>query len=120
MATNRFKQATISAVNRNGVSCSYTSVATGVYDVEAGSVTNTETTYTVTLYRKNIKTNQYNFPTLVGKDVSLFYLAVDSLAFTPAVKDKILYNGKEYIIDSFEEHMAHSEIILYRLLAVRT
>jgi hypothetical protein len=112
--------ASIDAVKRNGLSCSYIKVQTGAYDVEAGSVTNTETTYTVTCYKKHIKASQYNFPTLVGKDVGLFYLANDSLTFTPAVKDKILYNGEEYIVDSFEEGLAHSQIVLYKILAVRT
>jgi hypothetical protein len=120
MATNYFLQSSIRAVNRNGVSCSYLSVATGTYDVETGSVSNTETPYTVVMYRANLRTNQYSYPTLVGKDVSLFYLANNALLFTPAVKDKIIYNGNTYTVDSLEEHMAHSEIILYKIIAIRT
>jgi hypothetical protein len=117
---NRFLLASIDAISRNGLSCSYIQVQTGAYNVELGSVTNTETPHTVTCYKKHIKTSQYNYPTLIGKNVGLFYLANNALTFSPSVKDKILYNGEEYTVDSFEEGLAHSQIVLYKILAVRT
>lgn len=117
--SNRFLDASIDAVKRNGLQATYTKVQTGTYNVESGLVTNTETNYTVWMYKKHIKSNQYNFPNLIGKDAGVFYLANDSLAFTPSPKDKILWNGQTYIVDSYEAHMAHNQVVLYRVIASR-
>lgn len=120
MMSNRFLLASINAVKRNGLSCSYIKVQTGTYNVETSSVVNTETTYSVIAYKKHIRTSQYSYPNLIGKDVGIFYLANDSLGFTPSVKDKIVYNGNTYVVDSFEDCVAHSQTVLYKLVAVRT
>lgn len=117
--SNRFLNASIDAIKRNGAQCTYTKVATGTYNVELGSVTNTETNYTVWTYKRHVKTSQYSYPNLIGKDVGIFYIANDALAFVPAPKDKILWNGVTYLVDSFEEHMAHNQIVLYRVVASR-
>lgn len=118
--SNRFLQASISAIKRNGAQDTYTKVQTGTYNVETGSVTNTPTNYTVWMYKRHVKTNQYSYPNLIGKDVGIFYLANDALAFTPAVKDKITWMTQVYIVDSFEAHMAHGQVVLYKVVAVRS
>ena len=117
---NRFLLASIDAVNRNGIDCNYIKVQTGAYNIETGSVTNTEVIYPVKMYKKHIKTNQYNHPTLVGKNVGMFYLANYNLTFTPSVKDKIFYNNETYLVDFYEDGMAHNQIVLFKILAIKT
>ena len=116
---NQFLIATKSFIDTNGISCTYTAVQEGTYNVETGSTTNTETAYTVKMYKKHLKANQYNYPNLVGKDTAMFYLVNDSLAFTPAVRDKITFSGVTYNIDSIQEHSALGAVILYRIVAVK-
>jgi hypothetical protein len=116
---NGFLLASIDAVNRNGITASYIKVQTGVYNVETGSATNTETTYTVKTYKKHIKTSQYSYPNLIGKNVGIFYIANYLLGFVPAPKDKILYNGETYLVESYEDCVAHSQSVLYKVLATK-
>jgi hypothetical protein len=116
-----FLNASINAVQRNGVACTYVKVQTGTYDVETGSTTGaTETSHSVVMYKKHLKTNQYSFPNLIGKDVGVFYLANSELLFTPAVKDKIVFDSQTYLVDSFENCMAHGQIVLFKIVAVRS
>ena len=63
--------------------------------------------------------NQYNYPTLVGKESILFYLANDALNFVPNIDDEISYKGKIYKVQSIQEHVAQGTIALYKLVAVR-
>ena len=117
--SNRFLLASIDAVNRNGVDCNYIKVQTGIYNVETGSVTNTEVIHPVKIYKKHIKTSQYSYPNLIGKNVGLFYLANYNISFVPFPKDKIFYNNETYIVDSYEDGLAHSQIVLYKILAIK-
>jgi hypothetical protein len=116
---NQFLIATKSFIDTNGISCSYIAVQEGSYNVETGSTTNTETTYIVKMYKKHLKATQYNYPNLVGKDAAMFYLTNNSLAFTPAVRDKITFSGTTYTIDSIQEHSALGAVLLYRIIAVK-
>lgn len=117
--SNRFLLASIDAIKRNGAQCTYIQIQTGVYNVEIGSVTNVETPYTVWTYKQHIKTSQYNFPNLIGKDAGTFYIANDALAFVPSVKDKILWDNQTYIVESYTSHMAHNQVVLYKVIASR-
>ena len=116
---NRFLLASIDAIKRNGALCTYKKVQTGIYNVETGSVANTEVDYQVYTYKKHIKSSQYSYPNLIGKDSGVFYLANDNLAFVPAPKDKILWEGNTYVVDSYEAHMAHNQVVLYKVVAIR-
>ena len=116
---NQFLISTKSFIDTNGISCTYTAVQEGTYNVETSSTTNTETAYTVKMYKKHIRASQYNYPNLVGKDAAMFYLTNDSLTFTPAVRDKITFSGVTYTIDSIQEHSALGAVILYRIIAVK-
>lgn len=116
---NQFLISTKSFIDTNGISSTYTVIQEGAYDVETGSASNTETSYTVKMYKKHIKATQYNYPNLVGKDAAMFYLVNDSLAFTPAVRDKITFSGVTYTVDSIQEHSALGAVILYRIVAVK-
>lgn len=117
-----FLNASINAVQRNGTTCTYVKVQTGTYDVETGSTTgSSETSYPdIKMYKRHLKTSQYSYPNLIGKDVGIFYLANSGLSFTPAVKDKIVFNSQTYIVDSFENCMAHGQIVLFKIVAVRS
>ena len=117
--SNRFLAASIGAIKRNGAVSQYVKVTNGVYNVETGSTVNTEVQHTVWVYKKHIRATQYAYPNLIGKDSGVFYLANDNLAFTPSPKDKIIYLGDTYIVDSYESHMAHNQVVLYRVVASR-
>jgi len=117
--SNPFLVAAKNAMNRNGTVGTYIAVAEGVYNVETGSVTNTETSYQIKMFKKHLKATQYNYPNLIGKDAGMFYVVNDSLAFTPNHQDKIVFGGVTYSIDSIQEHYARDALILYRLIAVR-
>lgn len=117
---DRYLAIALQAINQHGKTCSYSVVSEGSYNIETGSTTNTETTYSVKMYKKHISANQYNFPSLVGRDSALFYLVNNNLSFVPKVKDKITFNSVTYTIDSFSEHAADSLVILYKIVAVKS
>jgi hypothetical protein len=109
----------IRAIAQHGQTCTYTVVTEGVYDVETSSTVNTETNYSIKMYKKHLRTNQFNFPSLVGRDAALFHLANNSLSFKPAVKDKITVDTIVYTVDSITEHSADGLVILYKILTVK-
>lgn len=117
---NYFLQAVKSALKQHGALGNYIRVSAAVYDIETASSANTSVTYSVQMYEKHIKTSQFNFPNLIGKQVSMFYIAADSLAFTPSVKDQIEYAGTRFTIESFSEHVAKGQVIMHKILAIRT
>ena len=107
------------AINQHGKTCSYTVVTEGLYNIETGSTSNTETSYSIKMYKKHIRATQYNFPSLIGKDSALFYLANNALTFTPRPKDKITVDSVTYTVDSIMEHSADGLIILYKIMTVK-
>lgn len=118
---NKFLVSARRLINRNGVSCLFWKTSNGsVYNVETGTSSPTKTSYAVTMFPRQIIANQYNFPTLVGKEVVQFYLANDSLSFVPAVNDDITYINKKYKVVSYQEHVAAGELVLYRIIATKS
>ena len=117
--SNPFLKASIDAINTHGVSVSYIKVQEGTYDVETGSTTNTETITSIKSYPKAVKVSQYNYPNLIGKTVLKFLIPGNSISGI-STQDKILYNGNTYTVDSYTEHTALGEIVLYILLAVKS
>lgn len=113
------KRIAVSAIARHGIVMSYDSVITGLYDPNHGKVVNTKATYTVKMYPKQFIANQYNYPTLVGKETIMFYLANSNLGFIPKIGDDVTYKSKAYRIQSIQEHFADGEIALYKLIGVR-
>lgn len=116
---NYFLQSTVKLINLHGESMTFVSVSESAYNVETGDTTNSDKNYTVTMYKKHIRANQYNYPNLINQDAALFYLANNNLNFIPNIRDKIIVGSKTYIIDSITEHRAFGKIALYKLLAVR-
>jgi hypothetical protein len=109
----------LKAIGLHGKNCSYTIVTEGTYNIETGSTTNTESSYSVKMYKKHIRASQYNFPNMIGRDSALFYLANSKLTFTPKATDKITFDGTTYTVDSVTEHAADGSIILYKILTVK-
>jgi hypothetical protein len=109
----------LKAINQHGISCTYKSVTEGTYNIETGSTTNAETSYSVKMYKKHIRATQYNYPSLVGKDSALFYLANNALSFVPRPKDKITVSSVAYTVDSITEHSADGLLIFYKLICTR-
>lgn len=116
---NSFLDVTKQYLALHGKLAQYTRTSAGVYDIETGVATNTTLVINVQVYKKHIKTSQYNYPNLIGKDAVVFYLANDALNFLPKSKDKITYDNVEYTVDSFAEHVAMGQTVLYKLLAIR-
>ena len=117
--TNPFLASTQRMINQHGQSATYIKVSEGSYNIETGSTTNTDTSYTVKMYKKHIKATQYNYPSLIGKDSALFYLANNALSFIPRPKDKIVVSSVAYTVDSITEHSADGLLIFYKLICTR-
>lgn len=116
---NQFLKSAVQLINLHGKTGTYTSIVTGAYDIETGQVTNTETNHSVTMYKKHLKADQYNYPNLIGKSAAIFYLANYNITFVPKVDDKVLFDGETFTVMSVMEHAALSGIVMYRIVTVR-
>jgi len=116
--SNAFLRATAYAIDRHGLTATYTVVTEGVYNVETGSTTNTTTAYSVKMYMRQIRASQFNYPNLIGQESGLFYILATNLGFMPQAQDQITYAGKTYKVDSVQQHTAEGSVVLYRVLAV--
>ena len=106
------------ALQRHGTDLPYTTITRVVDEIE-GTVIETPTSYTIRMYPKQVQTSQYNFPTLVGKQVVMFYVLASSLTVVPKPSDEITYNGDVYRINSYQSHFAQGQVVLYKLLGVK-
>ena len=116
---NQFLVSASTMVNQHGETCTYTKVTEGTYNVSTGSVTNTETAYTIKAYRKQIKATQYNYPNLVGKNALLVYMAPSTSVGTPEPNDRVTFGSDVFTVDSVQGHIANGEVCLYRLVCVK-
>ena len=117
--SNAFLQSASAAINLHGESCTYTKVQEGTYNVSTGSVTNTETSYTIKVYRKQIRATQYNYPNLIGKYGILVYMVPSTNVGTIDTNDRITFGSDVYTVDSYQEHRANGELCLYRIVCVK-
>lgn len=115
---NLFLAATKRAIARHGVDCTYTSLVQGAYDPETGTSPQTKTDTVLKAYPKQEIANQYHYPNLIGKEVMRFYILVGTV--TPKINDYITFKGIKYVVDNFQSHQASGEIILYRILCVKS
>jgi hypothetical protein len=116
---NPFISSAKQLINLHGVSCTYTTVTEGTYDVETGSVTNTEANTAIIAYPKQVKVNQYNYPNLIGKTVTEFLVLASDFVTKPNPRDKITLSGDVYSIEQVSEHYAMQEKVIYKILACR-
>lgn len=119
MATN-FLDITKRMLQRHGMNVTYTRISASVYDVATGVNTNTSQALTVRAYPRHIKASQFNQPHLINKEAIEFYVASDSLPVPPKVKDTITNGSETFVVDSYSEHTAHSQVCLYKIVAVRS
>jgi hypothetical protein len=117
---NNFTAAAKRLIERNGISCTYTTVTPGAYDVNTSSVTNTEVNTTLVSYMKHVVANQFNFPNMIGKDVGEFYILASSLSSKPKPADKLLFSGNKYTVQSVREYHAGKELVFYTVIAVKS
>ena len=106
------------ALQRHGADLPYSTITRTVDSIE-GTVTEVITSVTLRIYPEPLQVNQWNFPTLVGKQTVMFYLAADGLTFTPKPSDEITYLGEVYRVNSIQAHTAHGKTILYKLIGVK-
>ena len=106
------------ALERHGQSLPYSTI-TRTVDPILGSATEVITNVTLRIYPEPLQVNQWNFPTLVGKQTVMFYLAANGLTFTPKPSDEITYLGEVYRVNSIQAHTAHGKTILYKLIGVK-
>ena len=104
-------------INTHGVLLNYAVVVPGVYNVETSTSAAVKTNYSVKIYPKQVIATSYNFPALIGKEVYMFYLANNALTFVPSLNDEITYNGKIFLVQSYQETVTQGNIVLYRILA---
>lgn len=116
---NQFIQAAKELIYGNGIAITYTAVAEGNYNVELGSTTNTETNSNVIAFPKSVKVSSFNYPSLVGKQVLEFLVVANDLSAAPSPQDKILYRNIAYNVDSYKEHMAEGELVIYKIIVVK-
>lgn len=114
-----FLASTKSQIDRHGKLLTYSVVAEGSYNIETGTVTNSQVNYSIKMYKRHIKANQYNYPNLIGQDAAIFYIANHKLEFIPAIRDRITDATGTYTIDSITQHEASGQVILYKVLAVK-
>ena len=115
---NDFLNAAKRAIARNARSFTYKRIVTGAVDLNTGGVTNAVTDVPVSMYKRQIRASQFNFPNLIGKDIAEFYLIATDISFIPKVKDKVVDGAKTYTIETYQQHEAHGQIILYKMIAV--
>jgi len=117
---NDFLNASLDLVKEFGAACTYSKVQQDAeYDVETGTVITSEISYNIIAYKKHIRANQFNYPSLVGKSLAMFYVA-NNLAFKPEPNDGIIYDGSRYSVEDVQEVHAEGQIVLYKLLGVKS
>lgn len=114
---NAFLRTAKKLISQHGVDFTYSVVTEGVYDANTLSTVNTTTDYTVKLFKNHIKTSQYSFPNLIGKEVAEFYLVNDGLLFVPSVRDLIVHNATTFTVENIQEHHALGAVVLYTIVA---
>jgi len=116
---NKFLKSCIKLIARDGISVTYNSITKGSYDTESGLITDTKTEYTVTSYPRHLKATEYDSPSLIGKNAYMFYIANNSLGFSPKTGDSIAINSDTYSVISVQETYALGEVVLYRVITVK-
>lgn len=114
---NRFNIATQRLVSKHSVKCKYVVCNNSAYNTETSAITFTEVQKDIYAYPKQISAGQYNFPKLIGKEAIIFYILPG--VQVPHIDDKIIYEGKTYIVDSYQEHSAEGSILLYKVIGVK-
>lgn len=114
---NQFEASTLRAIKKHGKLSIYKSITVGTYDPAISKVVNTEVSKSVYIYKKSIKANQYYYPNLIGKEISMFYVLASDIS-EPKIGDHIVFDSKTFKVDSYQSHSANGSVILHRILGV--
>src|SRR5574343_235572 len=117
--SNPFLQAAKDLIYPNGISITFTRVVEGEYNTSTGTVTNVESNTTVKAFPKNVKTNAYNYPNLIGREVKEYLIVASDLANKPQPQDKVTQGSTVYSVDSVREHVAIGEVVLYKVIVYK-
>ena len=116
---NPFIQAAKELIYPNGISIAYSSVSTGSYDVETGSTSSTSVETVLKAFPKGFRASQYSFPALIGKNVSEWLVVAPDLPSIPKPLDKILKGTEVFTVETYSEHVAQGEAVIYKIIAVK-
>ena len=120
MITNRFATKTKRLVDKAGKQITYRRVTDGVYDINTGTVSNTETSTTCKAFKVKASLSETQSPNMVGKDLSVFLVAGLDLSFVPAANDFIDYSDltENYTVQVLDvkEHWAGDLVSMWRLV----
>ena len=117
---NCFIQAAKELIYPNGVQITYSSTSTGTYDVETGTTTNTSIETSLKAFPKVLKPSMYSYPNLVGKSVSEWLVVAPDLPSTPKPLDKIIKGTEIFVVETYSEHVAVGEVVIYKIVAVKS
>ena len=116
---NPFIKAAKELVYPNGLTIIYKSIGEAGYDYETGQVTNTSVETTLKAFPKALKVSVYNFPSLIGKNASEWLVVAPDLPSTPKPLDKILKGSEVFTVETYSEHVAEGQVVLYKIIAVK-
>ena len=116
---NPFIQAAKELVYPNGLTVTYKSISEPTYDVESGSVTNTTTETVIKAFPKAFKASLYSLPSLIGKNASEWLVVASDLPSGPKPLDKILKGTEVHTVETYSEHVAEGQVVLYKIIAVK-
>ena len=116
---SQFIKAAKELVYPNGLTVTYSSVTIGNYDIESGSVTNTTTETVIKAFPKAFKASIYSYPSLIGKNASEWLVVASDLPSTPKPLDKILRGTELHTVETYSEHVAEGQVVLYKIITVK-
>lgn len=114
-----FLQEVKQLINLHGVTITYVTVTEGAYNIETGSVTNTETSTSFKAYPKRIRATQFNYPNLIGRTVFELLVPADALATVPRFQDKISMNSEYFTVESTSTITAEGSACLLMILVTK-
>jgi hypothetical protein len=117
---NLFVISTNRMIDRFGANVTFRRIVNGAYNFDTGAVSSTQVDTTAKAYKRQIEASQYNYPNLIGKEVAEFYAKASLFTEKPTVNDKVVSGTDTYTVQRVSEHGAMGEVILYRLLCVKT
>lgn len=95
-----------------GVTATLVKVVAGSYDPGTGSVSNTETSYTVTLYEEDASGNDVDVTQVKQGDKLAMISTVG--AVQPETSDRIAYQGEEWVVvDATRENVNGLAVVYY-------
>lgn len=116
---NPFNKSVIRQITRHGIDVTYVTVTEGTYNSDTGSVTNSETETSIKSYPKSLVANQWNFPNLIGKQLTEWLVIASNLSSKPNPQDKIKVGSEVHSVVSVKEVVARNEVVMYMITTVK-